>query len=387
MAPVGYLRTTPPALQLAVAPARRVFGPRELDKLHAYLTEDDRQIRLWEVSRPTDLLFDSQARVQGRFRWTIAALREFCHLLSPGLALLVRDIGGLDSVAESPTSASLILRLLNDLMKLRFTSSLAGCRLVLHMAGETIEGIVGPRYQAFANREILGQTERLSRALSLPAFFQSAVTTGRILQLRYRSISPLFSLSGAAEGDAFYAGFQLVNAQLGRAALQASPLLFREQTNSVALAPELKGARIVHIRRHGGHLAKALGCLLDRVDERTPRLSPLEEGLRKLQRTPLGPIPATIKAGTAWHKLHKRLSRRLPPFVTMALFRQTAMWGSELPSEGPPPYQGPACRTGFDFFNAVINLAQQSTGSRQRKLERLGFELAEGDFPLDLGRI
>lgn len=357
-------------MKLSVAIPTRRFRTEESLASHLALQDTTQLIPL---NRVQDLLLDSNAAIQGRYRISRAALGQLCSWLASGLAQYVANLSeGKDEVR----SAKLAVRVINETIRLRFDTKIQGSHLLVDQRASRVDGLVGPRYQLFPNTELLSQCKEFVDSPNEPAVFHEAVVEGRRLLLRFRKTRPAFELNRGTRSETFTTGWHFANSEVGDRSIWATLVLIRDWNGATSMAPTTNIDKLVHTRSE--NFEGRLKQLLERLQRRLVTSDSMEFGVRKAGETRLGfPSDSVEKFQEHYKKVTNRLGHKLPRrfadrAVRRALFRT---------SEGVPTtiekgiLAKLATRTELDLYNAITALAMPLPIQARETAEQVAFNL------------
>jgi hypothetical protein len=349
--------------------ARRSPGFAELRRT----LEDQAATQPQLIRSPREVLLSSQGLLQGRYRFTTIGLRSFCQALSPGLSSLAADVSGLrrragyESSAYSLQAAS---RLINDVVRLRFDQNLRGCYLVVDPRSNTVEGLVGPRYEFFSNLRLLDLASEFLRGLNRPMRFAGASLSGRRMLLRYYETASAMRLT---DTERFCRGWGFSNSETGEAALRICGLACR--AGGGASAWEV--GRCVHIQVSQRKLSRLQQRLVEAAAgqfEPTVRTATLSLRRTSLQ---LGSSHSrTQRVKTIVGKLSRTVGNRTAQQVVRRLLGPVG----ESVVETPETTNRMTLLSGYDLYNAVTSVAATLSPGEQERAEGLAHRIFTGQL-------
>ncbi len=355
------------------------FASHEEASLHSMLREVDAHTVLVPISSPrTDLyLQEDTGRTANGYVYTDNSFAQMCSFVSPGLGILVNDISGQYRKAGEEKqffSGELAIRMLNELIKLRYERKLGGLQIVRNTQDKTIDGIVGAKYRYLANSELLSS---LTQMLNKAHKFHEAFLYGRQLVVRYIDTTKSYTLSN----EEFTSGFHFGNSEIGEKSLRAAAVLVRKLTGNCILYPFKgdEGARIIHT---GKDFEKRFYTLIDTIVNAT--LSP--DDLQKYDAQICG---KSLKLGKDDHQrrakqLAQILSRKTltneftTKVVTSAIVQGRDIKSTMIDALPSEQTQIMASRTVFDLIVALIREATLLNIAHREFAENLAYKLLLG---------
>lgn len=332
---------------------------------------DQDATRPQRISSLRDVLLSSEGLVQNRYRFTTTGLRSFCQVLSPGLATLAGDISGMrlragyeGAACSLPAAAKLI----NDVIRLRFNEQLLGCHLVVDPRSNTVEGLVGPRYEFFSNLRLMELASEFLRSLGRPIQFSAASLSGRRLLLRYYEPRTVFQMPS---GRRFCRGWSFSNSETGEAAIRLSGLVCCAGGTSSAWDI----GRCVHIQVSQRKLTRLQSRLREAAEEGFQ--GPTRTSLTAMQNTPLGlgasqTRPQRVK--TIVGKLSRTLGNRTGQQVIQRLLGPV----DATVIETPETQARLTALCVYDLYYAVTSVAATLSPGEQERAEGLAHRIFTG---------
>lgn len=378
-------------LVLAIQPATYVYNvlrnPDAEDSLHRALRECETYTDVVPLERPADVLISAAGLLRARYTLTTDALAQLCGSLSPGLTQMIFNVSGLrTALRTSQYDPGLAISLFNDVAKFRF-ARLQGCRLVLNRKHNRVEGVIGPRYRFFSNRQMLDRVKNhVARHATAPAGFTEALVHGRRLVLRYRTLSPVFDLPTEKKlNEPFFGGYQFENTEAGDCSVRGAAILIRQWCDNKAVAPTAEVNRVPHIL--AAKFDHRFDAMLSRLDAKTAEATKLKPRVLALIRQPLGlgGDPAAHKA--RWTALLDKLTRRglrrpLAERVVLTALTRGSYRNSGLMDSGRASMDVAVTRTAYDLFNAITHEAKTEDAVQRLQAEQVGYALLVGTFSL-----
>jgi hypothetical protein len=298
-------------------PIYRRFGGVEQSEFERWLDERLCAAPLI-IHEPRDIMLDEHGRVQRAYRFTEDALARLCLRLAPGLSAYVRNVSGLTVEATCGPEVSIraAVRAINETIRLRFQSALAGLGIVINTQDQVVEGIVGRNYRLLSNREAYDWLKAQAQATGIPYRFHNAVIYGRSMSVRLRSESHLFALpTPSSRREPFYGGWYLRNSETADSYLTAAAGLVRGWSGGMSLIQIPRSGRIRHCR--GQRFDAAMRELEAALPTQYGCVADLEPRIVELTHTPLG-LGAADHAGTV-RRMTSRLQTSVPMRISAAI--------------------------------------------------------------------
>lgn len=355
----------------------QVFKPGQGKQLLDVLERQDAATLLTPTVSVQDLVLDRHGNLPEGFRFTAAAFRQVCALLSPGLYRLATDLAGVYPRAQSAReefSRAEAIHVYNSVLKRRFTTRLEGIRLIRHLEAKRIDGALGARYRWLDNRTFWLHVEEAVRRESLTIRFLGANLSGRRLSLRFANSKALADLPN---GGRVHPGYLFVNSEIGgEAPVHGSTLLLTTNPRGYVLGPVLTGQRLIHVGRSFDQRLEALTqeVLNTTFDPNWVKLAYRHAATRKLD------IPenrAERKERLA--KLVRWLQKRDVPTQLARRAVDAAVLGCPARAADPSPFFTEMVSypeiTLFDLYNALLQCAKPLAPAVRERLERAAYAL------------
>lgn len=340
--------------ELTVNPVPKQFSMSQEMDFVKELEDSDRHSVMWQLSRPEDIVLDSQAEIgtKPKFKLTTLALYQLCQNVCPGLYGFVRELSGVHRTvdeARSDYSIEDCVDIINRTIRRRFDSRLHGKVLLRNTKCGTIDGVLSPGYRWLSNLRLYEMTrEAINHCESKPVFWEAQLS-GRWLLLRYCNTKPYFSFSLPGENvnnheqlpgitERFYTGYHFSNDELGRATVRGAPFLLRKDGLTAALAPlEAKG----RVRHSGASFEERLTQLLASTVDHVPSADKYESAVTDLLYQNLG----------LGNKLHKEEIKTRQKLVDKLVRKEIPVIVIRRIVGSLCTQPGFACRTKFEFRN------------------------------------
>lgn len=376
---------------LAVRPTTQVYNsvqnPDAQGRLLADLRNSETYTDVVPLEDPADLLISRQGLIRSRYTLTTEALAQLCGMLSPGLSQTVFNVSGLRPCTRTDAyDPNLAIDLFNDVARFRF-SRLRGSRLVLDRQTNRVEGVIGPRYRFFSNRQLLERAQNhAAKHVTAPAGFTEALVHGRRLVIRYKSLEPVFTLPADRQLlEPFFGGYQFENSEAGDCAVKGAVILIRQWCDNKAVAPTADVNRVAHIRTN--KFEQRLDNMLARLDVRTSEAVKLKPRVLALIQQPLGLGGNPVAHKERWDEVVEKLTRKgLRRPLSERILRTALARGSYrragLAESGRPTMEVATLRTLYDLFNALTHEAKAEDTAQRLQAEQLGYSLLIGSFVL-----
>jgi len=230
-----------------VRPRKLSFAGRaSLQELRLVCEADERHTEIISVGRPAQVLLhpDTGMTAAEGLRFNAPAFRQVCQVVGGNLNGV---LAGIWSESKSPDALKrdTLLRVFNNILKLRF-ESLLKYQLVVDQAAGEIVGLVSRKYQRVPNVELLSEV------------VAAASGTYQVVQARVdnRDMFVLFSRSGSAVAAAdgtWSQGLAVYNSETSKRAVHLPLAVFDSVTKSYCLEAETKSNRLIHRKSKGFH--------------------------------------------------------------------------------------------------------------------------------------
>lgn len=351
-------------------------------ELVEYLDRQAANTQIVSISRPQEVLLDTSARVQGRYRMTTAALSQLCSNLAPGLSQLVGSLSGshvqqqgLDD--NSGNDPGLAIRFINDLVKLRFPR-VDGYSMITDQSTGRIDGFVGRKYAFFSNQDFVDRLADFVADTKPAVVFSEAALQGRRLILRYRTADPAFEIpQNAKVNEPYFGGFHFGNSETGDCSVKAATSILRVWCSNRAVSEFQSGSKIPHIR--GAAFHRRLAELLDRIADQAEDIPKLRDGIVQLANTPLGLGIDNETHDKRVKTLQTRLQKRgLKADFAREVIEHTLLYGSYRAAAlqgGQNPMTVYSSRSAYDLFNALTHRAKTMSLDGQERAEQIAFSM------------
>lgn len=367
---------------LAVVPEHVSYGPKDHDRLQSDLEQRAVATQLRKLQRHEDIQLALDGSIHG-YRLTTVALNQLCQKLARGLTGFVFDVAGLYMTAGQ-TDPRLAVHLINQMIRLRFRETLLGQQILCDAANRIIEGVVGPSYRLITNFDLLQQCD--SVLLPGKAFvFREAVRLGRRFYLRYLQTKPAIVLDGPV-ADPHYLGIICQNSESGSISLSGAPCIWRERTQTYALAQHIHAISLPHLV--GSAALRKFRSFVVRTQGRVATVKPHLGRLSQLKGISLG----IREPGEQYSKQREALVRLLR---SCRLSRDESVTVLDLALQKgaypePPVYAEEAqferckSRTMFDLYYALGKVAAGMPPIARNKLELAAYRLLTRNFEENL---
>lgn len=377
-------------LVLASPPRRYRFTPGDekngLDALVARLQAMANTSPV-QIRKASHVLLNASGLVQKQFRFTTTGLSQLCSALAPGLSQCVSDVSGLkkDGSGDDVYDVVKAIAMINAMINLRFQSRLRGHGLVIDRRSRRVEGLVGPRYEFFSNKELFERCQEFTQSLDPPAQFHDAIVAGRRLLLRYINPQRSFSVQTPhGRREPFYSGWHFSNSEIGDCSVHAGLTIIRKWTGDSAL---FECGKIVHVK--GGRFGPKFNRLLEDLQRKANKEREehdYEKHVTALMEQNLGLGGKAVSHVKQLEKLAGRLSRVMPKRTARQVIHRAISQGSyradHLNINGVPYdmldeslARVIANRTAFDFYNSLTHVARSLQPEQQEAAEKLAYKI------------
>lgn len=349
------------------------------------LADDYASTETLYISRPRDAMLNSRAEVLGKYKFTASALAQLCTRLASGASQLVSDVAGLRTTRpDNEIDVGLGIRVVNDLIRLRY-DSVDGYGLVVDHSRNTIEGLVGRKYEYFPNKELFDRVNLFLDESGIATSFCEAALSGRRMLLRYRNDDPLFEVPHVKRTDEpFFGGFHFDNSEVGDCSVRAATMIIRQWCDNKAISSFLEGGKISHVRGKG--FEKRVQRLFERVQKKAHEATLLKDNVVSLMDQSLGLGGTESLHDLQIDKLTKKLHRQglTKEFVRTILDRTMSFgsYRSDAVKQGRSPFEMYASRTAYDLFNAITHEAKGRPIDVREHAEQLGYRMLLKQFEI-----
>lgn len=378
---------------LYVVPEYKEYSKEAEGDLKQDLVEQDRHTLMQPFDDPRQVLLTPSGQTQlGSLRFSAAAFKQLCGLLSPGLGFLVSDLAGLrrmkDEAEKDNYSLSDAIHILNTLVTRRFRSCLEGKQAIRDSRIGLIEGIVGRNYRRLPNAELYERAGEVLHSYYPPVQFASATLYSRYMVLFYRGQTPSLGRDTATGDDVYYCGLYYSNSESGDGAVRATTALYREFDGTKSLGGYGKhaGGRVPH---SGKSFRARFEMLLNRLSERQMDSSFLAERMESLAKESLGFSLLDDHNEKHFLDLSQALhAKRITSSLAHKIVRNVlAQGGSDrVPYDdlGKIRREVWAGRTLFDLYSSMTRVAIGLPVTTREKVEQLAYRLLTGKLSLPL---
>lgn len=369
-------------MTLSLQAKRQFWHEGDWDKLVADMQHLQDATMFSDIHDMTDLQMRPDGMIsgpQGPYRMSTGALRQVCKILSPGLYQTICSISGQRFVADDDPAAYSIetaAAIYNQALALRF-----GCRFgmgyqaIWNMHDEMLDGVLGTRYVALPNPDLLELVEATRQTLSPVPVFQEAWRHGRRLMVRLVCEEPLFTVHTATQAEDWHAGVHFENSETGESSVRIFPVLWHAVSGGYVVDMR----RTWHVPHTGADFRKRIRKTIQTATERYNRLFSLQQPLQKLtvfpfpvRATELHGHPAVIKVlarlGLAKSWLNKLLRQAIASTVLFGGVPQVEVDVLALNSEE----EEPPVRTGYDFLLQMLYASLRQEAQIRVELEYVG---------------
>jgi hypothetical protein len=356
-----------------ITPVPAKFVEAEEESLSSRLAIVERYTDMQPVGAASELLVDHCGLLFNKYKLSAWAFYQICRSIGSGSHTLVMDL----IRSGSDEAVSIALGVYNQLVKLRFSESLSGNRLLLNTADRVVDAFLTTRFQPLGNYELYCRAGEMMKSLVDEAAFFEAEIDGRWLLLRYRFKNSCF----AVDGESFHFGYHFSNHEGGRAAARLAPMFIRERDNLTFL----DWSCLSVIRHEGRNFPKRLKRALRRLMAYQPRKGLFIAGLQRLDKQELG-------LGLLDEKAESRRTRGL---VTQLVRKEIASpVAAKIVAEAMSmPYaafsrtssalldrKALSSRTVLDLVSSLCREAKRSAIDDRERLEVLAYSLVSGRF-------
>lgn len=344
------------------------------------LTRQAESLRIYPVQAPHDVMLDERGFVQGRFRFSRHAVSRLCQTLCPGLGAVVSNLVVGDKIdrPDAPTSSPMALRLINDMIKLRFTL-LSRTQMLVDITENRIEGLVGRKYPLLPHAELYQLAKQLAGS---PCCFEEAIVCDRRLFLRFVSRSPLCSVKAEQGEDRFFRGYHFSSSELGELAVHVGTTLAREWSGTHFLSPFNKQTSTWHIGRVAW--ADRLRRAFDYAKQARLSRSQVQAKIQELRSTEASWLQGGVVNKDGNQKFQSRLRRALHPaaIVSPQIAKQLLTYHSYmLPSQTAQPLRpSRTVRTLYDLCNVMGLVAHDQVPYIRERVEQAAYRLLSGEL-------
>lgn len=358
-----------------------VAGPG-LDELLQELRRSAAETQLRPIDHVSQILLGADGRTAGGFRYSVNALRQLCRLLGRGFSQTLFDLGAVVASQakpdEGPYDPSLMINLLNDVIRLRFEQRLKSYALIADVQEKRIDGLVGTRYAYLSNSAFFDRVQAVLKPTGVQ--FHEAVLTNRRMTIRYRSSKPIFALTDQDPTETFFGGFHFGNSEVGDSSVKIAVLLIRQRGDAKAVSEFSGRGRLMHIR--GPQFNERLGEQLAAVMRRAGEPLTLQPKLRAMRTRSLNLVGGEEELKKKTAALNKRLQQwGLHRSMALRVVNRVKAFGSALASDAEGAKQTRARqpdRTEWDLFNAMTFVAKRLLPDAQERLEQLAYQMVLG---------
>jgi hypothetical protein len=374
--------------ELSISPVTTRYGMHQEDQLVKQLEDLDRHSSMIEVAAPQDVLLDPKGRVSYgslKFRYTHLALSQLCNHLGGNIFGFIRELSGAHRTIDeerSDYSFDEALNLLNKIINLRFTTRLAGKKLLRNVSTLTIDGIMGGHYQWLPNIRMYELTKAAATDHHLGPEFYESVLYGRWLLMRYACHKPYFSFPviGRDAPDRFYAGFHFSNDEVGQASIRGAAMLLRQKGRTSSITEFKPTERIKHL---GDTLEAKVTAMIGDAFKRLEEPEVYAEKLQKLSNVSLGLNHKDVKADLKVRdNIVRRLLRKEMPKDLARKFVDSAMGQGSYDDHKVDALDNPGDRTVYDLYNSIGREARSLSVRHREAAEQIAYSLMMGNLSL-----
>lgn len=367
------------------------FGSNAEADLVTALRAMERHTVLRQVNHPRDVMLDSTGHVQRKLRYSTTALQQLCLLLSPGLTHVMDSVCGNRMRAGEQADPDLAVKILNDLIALRFGTRLEDKMLVVNNQTKQIDGLVGVRYARLANLELYQRALAFVSKTAGMKFCEAALA-GRRMMLRFAGTVPLFEVTVPGPGtigqrptEPFFGGFHFSNSEVGDCSIRASTLLIRQACDNKAIGGFQDGGRLLHIR--GPKFEEKFTQLLTRVQSKADESATLRRNVLRLMNSSLHLVPQPTalrnRLDNLIEQLHRHGMTRKFAAEVIGTAAYTGSYGGVANSTVNRRDEAwLARRSAYDVFNAMTHVAKSQAIETRENAEQLAYQLLLGKFIL-----
>lgn len=347
-----------------------------------------------EIRNQSHVLLNSAGLVQKQFRFTTTGLSQLCSALAAGLSQCVSDVSGLNKKdgGDDVYDAEKAIAMINTMINLRFRGRLRGHGLVIDRRSRRVEGLVGPRYEFFSNKELFERCQEFVQSLDPPAQFHAAVVAGRRLLLRYINPQRSFAvMTPHGRREPFYSGWHFSNSEIGDCSVHVGLTVTRKWTDDSSL---FECGKIVHVK--GGRFGPKFNRLLEDLQRKAHKEleeHDYEKHVTSLMEQNLGLGGAAVSHVKQLEKLVGKLARVLPKRTARQVIHRAIAQGSyradQLTVNGvsydmldESLSRVIASRTAFDFYNSLTHVARSLQPEQQEAAEKLAYKILTERYKL-----
>ena len=376
-----HLLRNPPT-ELAVFPTVKMYNSRQYNDLREVSERFATSTQLVLLERPEQILLSANGKtLEGAYRFSTLALKQFCSKVSSGLYNLLMDISGLyrkightDAVVSNETA----IQIFNACVKLRFRSDsvLMSQMLVVDSHSGIIEGVVGKGYKYLAHNTLCDLIDEAFKEFQSELLFFQATLIGRRLSLAYTAEYPAFKLD---DGVKVSPGLYFNNSESGECGVHMADMLRLDlgELGQIKAISKLK-----HVSHSGRKFDTRVRKVIRQAIEKAPSNAKLESGLKRLKHINLG---LEIKDGkiTSWSgDFCRRIScRKIDEDVAKEVARWT-MYAGGYGSLIPAAVDAKAIRgrNGYDLALSLMRIASNQHPRIREPMEQLAYDLITGRF-------
>jgi hypothetical protein len=377
-------------IELAVEPVSRKFNVRKDESAEAAfcqaLADDFSCTETAHVFRPRDVMLNSRAEVLGRYKFTTSALTQLCSRLAPGASQMVADVAGLrdGSKEGSQFDVGLGIRTVNDLIRLRY-DRVDGCGLVIDRARNTIEGLIGRKYEFFPNKDLYDRVNQFLGETGIDTSFCEAALSGRRMFLRYCNSDPLFEVTHERRtNEPFFGGFHFDNSEVGDCSVRAATMIVRQWCDNKSIGSFLEGGKISHVR--GKQFEVRVQRLFEKVQSKAHEATFLKDNVVALMDQRLGFGGSEESHDFRVDRVVGQLNQRglTKEFARSAVDRALAFgsYRADAVQQGVRPLDLYATRTAYDLFNAISHEAKTRSIDIREHAEQLSYQMLLKQFEI-----
>ena len=351
--------------------------------LSAILNDQVMMTEIENIKSVADVTIGYDRKVRKSFSLTTVALSQLCGALVPGLSQTVFSLAGLRGGAcHDKETVEVAINIFNDVVKHRF-ARIKDSRLVLNRKNNRIEGVIGPRYKFFSNKQLLERVENYVTTHKLaPATFSEAVLFGRRLILRYKSDDPIFELPyNRANSEPFFGGYQFENTEVGDCSVRGATVLIRQFCDNKAVSPTMDKNRVSHI--NNDKFNRKFELMLTRLDIKVEEATKFKQNVLAMLQTGLniGGTPQRHTEGCEYiiNRLTRRgLNRQSAAKVVNTAVLKGSYRSDSVARQGRPLLEVAASRNVYDLFNAITFEAKRCDIAQRLEMEQLGYSMLSG---------
>jgi len=203
------------------------YARTEAEDLAADLERAHSTMLRTEINDREDILLKPDGRLRLTDNMlTLLAVKQMCTLMAAGLWQYVADVGGIvrrKLLSDEAMSPELAINTLNSSIDLRaeVEGGLVGRHMICDTEAETVDGIVGAKYQYLAHTQLYEIVSEMLLAADQPSEFYAATRIGRLLAMDF--LRPINFMN---YGDTpLFAGHYFRNSEAGEGGVKSAIII------------------------------------------------------------------------------------------------------------------------------------------------------------------